>query len=558
MDLGEKRMWQIIKFVKQYAKIYKGSIALFILLSVGTWCANIAIPYITGNYIDTLVFVKTKDYVYSFALLVLVVNLINMVISFFGDLLNTKLNSKVAYAISHDLFKHLRFAQISEFENKDSVYLSNRIINDSNNITFFCLNNIVSVLTNLGTLLAAFVILFKVHTPIALGLLPLIPIYAILYFIFRKSLFDTNRKFRETQDEYMGVVSEQFQNIYYIKINVLFHEIALQLRQAYEKLFKRLYKFYRLNYIFSNLGNSILIIANVVLALFGGLAVVNNTLSIGMFSVLNIYFNMIISALSFFLNFAANLQEAKTSYSRLQELYNIHPEHNGKAQIENIDTITINDLSFAYNKSRSFYNHSTIRFEKGNIYCLLGENGAGKSTFINIMVGLYMGKYEGQIYYDNIDIKELDLYHIRRKLISISAQEPILLSNTIYENIVLGVDDVDTQEIEYWCRILNIDETIKKMPNGIHTRLSEKSANISGGEKQKFTHIRSFLKKSNVFIFDEPTSALDKKSTEVLKDILTEQKKDKIIIIITHDQELNSIADYIVTFNDNGITYNKV
>ncbi len=133
-----------------------------------------------------------------------------------------------------------------------------------------------------------------------------------------------------------------------------------------------------------------------------------------------------------------------------------------------------------------------------------------------------------------------------------------MLSSTIYENIVLGVGDVDIQDIEYWCRILNIDETIKRMPNGIHTKLSEKSANISGGEKQKFTHIRSFLKKSSVLIFDEPTSALDQKSTKAMKEILAEQKKDKIIIIITHDQSLNSIADYVVSFDKNGIMCNKV
>ncbi len=332
----------------------------------------------------------------------------------------------------------------------------------------------------------------------------------------------------------------------------------MRLKWAYNKLFKCLYRFYKLNYIFSNLGNSILIIANVVLALFGGLAVVNGTLSIGMFSVLNIYFNMIISALSFFLNFAANLQEAKTSYNRLQELYNIPSEHNGKVLIEKINTISIENLSFAYNNNHSFYNHSSLKFEKGNIYCLVGENGVGKSTFMNVMAGLYMGNYEGQIYYNDIDIKELDLYHIRKKLISISAQEPILLSSTIYENIVLGVGDVDIQDIEYWCRILNIDETIKRMPNGIHTKLSEKSANISGGEKQKFTHIRSFLKKSSVLIFDEPTSALDQKSTKAMKEILAEQKKDKIIIIITHDQSLNSIADYVVSFDKNGIMCNKV
>lgn len=551
-------MKQITKFIFKYTKQYKGNIILFIFLSIGSWCADIVIPYITGNYIDTLVLFKTKKYVYLFTLLVLVVNLINMILCFFWDLINTKLNSKVSYAISNDLFEYLRFVQISEFEDKDSVYLSNRIVNDSNNITFFYFNNIVSIFTNIGTLVAAFFILFNIHVPIALGLLPLIPIYAIMYLIFRKSLLENNRKYRETQDEYMSVVSEQFQNIYHIKINVLFNEITMRLKWAYNKLFKCLYRFYKLNYIFSNLGNSILIIANVVLALFGGLAVVNGTLSIGMFSVLNIYFNMIISALSFFLNFAANLQEAKTSYNRLQELYNIPSEHNGKVLIEKINTISIENLSFAYNNNHSFYNHSSLKFEKGNIYCLVGENGVGKSTFMNVMAGLYMGNYEGQIYYNDIDIKELDLYHIRKKLISISAQEPILLSSTIYENIVLGVGDVDIQDIEYWCRILNIDETIKRMPNGIHTKLSEKSANISGGEKQKFTHIRSFLKKSSVLIFDEPTSALDQKSTKAMKEILAEQKKDKIIIIITHDQSLNSIADYVVSFDKNGIMCNKV
>ena len=543
-------MVKIIRFISRYAKKYMGSIALFVLLSVITWSATIAIPYVTGNYIDTLVNVKTIKYVYSFALLVLAINILNMVVSYFLNLIHSKLNSQISYAICDDLFNHLRHIGVREFEEKDSVYLSNRITGDSSNITFFCMHNLVSVLTNSGTLVASFIILLHINVPIALGLLTLLPIYAALYLVFRKSLFNSNMQYREKQDVYMSTVSKQFQNIYYVKINVLFHEVSKRLKEMFEILFKYLYKYYKLNYIYSNLGNTILIIANVILILFGGLAVVNNTLSIGMFTILNVYFSMIISALAFFLGLAANLQEAKTSYSRLQELYNIPQEHNGKTVLSDINEIQINNLSFAYNKNRKFYNSSNIRFKKGNIYFLVGENGSGKSTFINLIVGLYMKEFEGKILFDNVDITDIDLYSARRKIISISTQEPILLCDTIYENITLGIEDIDMQEIENWLETFNIHDTIKKMPNGIHTKLSEKSANISGGEKQKFTHIRSFLKESCLMIFDEPTSALDKKSTEAFKSVLLKQKKDKIVIIITHDQSINDIADYTVSFDN--------
>ncbi|KGM95771.1 hypothetical protein Z968_08265, partial [Clostridium novyi A str. 4552] len=179
------------------------------------------------------------------------------------------------------------------------------------------------------------------------------------------------------------------------------------------------------------------------------------------------------------------------------------------------------------------------------IYYIIGKNGSGKSTLIDLILGLYPN-YEGEIYYNDINIKEIDIESVRKNLISVTEQEPNLINTTLIDNFTYGFSQYDLGEIEKYCKKLSIYEFIINLPNKFNFIIGDNSSKISGGEKQKISLIHSLIKKSNILILDEPTSALDKHSVNQLKDILQDIKTNKIIIIITHDNDLLDIADSVI------------
>jgi ATP-binding cassette subfamily C protein len=157
--------------------------------------------------------------------------------------------------------------------------------------------------------------------------------------------------------------------------------------------------------------------------------------------------------------------------------------------------------------------------------------------------------YKGNIYYNGIDIKDISVTDTRKYNLSFLEQEPVLISNDLYENLTLGLDNVDRNKIlDLFNELFEkpMEEFCKREDASLQDELK-----MSGGEKQKVSLIRALYKPADVMLLDEPTSALDSKSKIKLINILNRCKKEKIIIIITHDRDLLSVADKTFNFDDN-------
>ncbi len=169
---------------------------------------------------------------------------------------------------------------------------------------------------------------------------------------------------------------------------------------------------------------------------------------------------------------------------------------------------------------------------------------------INLILGLYINDYEGQLSYNDVNIKEVDMFNARLKNIGVTEQEPILIPDTLINNITLE-KNYDVNKINEFIDIIGLNNYILSLENGLNTVINEKSNNISGGEKQKISMLRQFIKDPDVMIFDEPTSALDIKSIDKFSNYLKKIKHNKIIIIISHDISVQNICDVIIDLNNN-------
>ncbi|TCO59159.1 ABC transporter ATP-binding protein [Caldanaerobacter subterraneus] len=538
---------KIFNFVKKFIFKYKSSLIVFLFFSIIGWLMSIIVPYITGNYIDLLLQSKDFKVIYDFTAKIVLIGIITIISSFVMNYTYVKIQTKSMTDLNFYVLDHVTKLPILYFKGVDSAYLNQRINFDSNTVVSFVLANMLDILTNALTIIFLAYISMRINAKLTLELMALIPLYILLYFVFRKPLYIRGYELKEKQNEFFSKMNDNLQNVKVIKLNATFKEERERLNSAFEKMFNSLLRYTKVSYLFNSSNSMVTTIARVIIFFVGGMEIINGNLTIGDFTIISSYFSMMIGSVGYFLNLGKSYQDALISYDRLRQILDEPQEINGTIRLEGIETIELRNVSFAYDNSKKIIHDFNYEFEKGKIYCIVGDNGAGKSTLINVILGILVNYYSGEIYYNSIEIKELDMYYIRRKIIGVTEQEPKLVNDTIINNLIYGVEVYDYKTIDKLLKDLNVD--IDKFHEGLNTKLNEASSNISGGEKLKIAIARTFLKDPDVIVLDEPTSALDVVSIEKLKSMLTALKKEKIILIVTHNQEFLNIADEVIDLN---------
>lgn len=537
----------ILRFTKGFILKYKRYLLIYIFLSLISRAISIVFPFLTGVYIDLLITTDNNQVVTYVTLFILVTGIFSISSSFIQKYLYVKIQTKSMTDLNFHIVNHLVKVPIRYFEKKDSSYLNQRIYNDSNVVISFFLDNFINIISNALNIIILLYISFIINIKLTLTLLPMLPLYLLLYCLFGKLLYHRNYRLKEDQNKFFSKMNQYIQNINLIKVNSTFEESNKTLEDSFDLMLKSLLKHTKLSLLFSNSNTLTMVVANGIIFLFGGREVIRGNLSVGEFTIINSYFTMIMANVSYFLNFGNMYQKALVSQHRILEILNEPTEINGSIQLEQIDSIRMDNVSFTYDNYKNIVNSFYYEFKKGEIYCITGSNGTGKSTLIKLLLGLYNDYYSGEIYYNSIELKKIDMYKTRRNMIGVTQQEPKLINSKLKENMTYGLNKYNNDDLEFLYSKLNIATT--KFTNGIETMIDEASSNISGGEKLKVSLVRTFLKNPNVIILDEPTSALDTLSIESLKELLVLNKENKIIIIITHDHQFEGIADKVIQLN---------
>ena len=203
------------------------------------------------------------------------------------------------------------------------------------------------------------------------------------------------------------------------------------------------------------------------------------------------------------------------------------------------EAVTFEDVNFEYENGKTTLQNINISIPFAETIGLVGESGAGKSTFANLLLRLY-DPNEGRILFGGTNIKDFDIKELR-ELISYVPQSPILFNNSILENIRLGNPRATEEEIINAAKLANAHSFISEMENGYQTMISERGNSLSGGQRQRISIARAFLKDSPILILDEATSSLDNKADKEIKETLKNLCKGRTSLIIAH--RLSSLED---------------
>jgi len=516
---------------------FKWSLFFLVLLSLTVSFAAILSPYIIGDFIDQLATARDTGFIYRHFALFAIINLVSLGLGYISERLYTRLQTLMGFALNRAYIQKLQYAQLSFTGRRDTAYLNQRINNDANRLIVFCLGLLMSILKNIVVVATTLTIMFLFHPALAGILLGVGIMYFIFYTICKQMLYKANLAFEESRSIFFSKLNEQLFSIRFVKLHALFIYFIDRLNNGLDFMLTSALRYQKASYIFSSLDRLVYIAAQMVLLLVGGREIIAGRLTIGQFIIISAYFNMMLGAIRYFFSLGQTVQSNMVSYNRLRELDSATAEPNGQHRLSSVHSIELVNVNFAYGE-RPVLANANHRFVAGKIYAILGPNGAGKSTLADVIIGLQAGNYTGQVLYNGRD--DIDMYDLRNRLIGVSEQEPTLLADTLANNIVLDKPDLphaSSDLMERLVDILGLKAYFASLVDGLGTQINESAANLSGGEKQKLSILRALVKAPDVIVLDEPTSALDTNSKTALMAYLNEVKRDKIIIVITHDAE---------------------
>ena len=249
-----------------------------------------------------------------------------------------------------------------------------------------------------------------------------------------------------------------------------------------------------------------------------------------------------------------NLTQTFASGDRVLDLLSEKPvvipvENGEKVAYENL---SVSDLSFSYDGETEILRDIRMHAEKGEIIGIVGESGCGKSTFLKLLLRFWQ-KSGGSICYNGIDIDCIDSENLLDNVTMVS-QVTYLFNETIEDNLRIAKQDATEEELISACRLASVHDFIMTLPDGYQTRVGALGDNLSAGEKQRIGLARAFLSGSELILLDEPTSNVDSINEGIILKALSEQKKKKSIILVSHRESTMAIADRIYRVENGRMT----
>lgn len=544
---------EAVKKLLGLLKGYSKTIAVIIgclLISTGL---SLCIPLLNRKIMDEGFIGANKGLLIELTLILMAIYGINSIIDIIKEKKRIEISAKLQYFLSEQSFAHLMKMKMSYFNNTNYAELLNNINTDISKMVMISDESIFFVVTQMFNMIGGLIGLFIIDYRMSILVIIFIPIKCIVMKYFAKKQKSIMEDFIRRNQEYAKWFGDTVGGIKEVKLFNIFdkkhNEFLIRQKGIIDKQ-KQMNMLSQWNIITDSIMVQLL---STVLYIVGGSLVFDLQLSVGSVFAFITYSSYVTGPISAILNIGYLLSGIIPSTKRYYEFMDLQEETESGKHIEPIfGELRLQNVSFSYEVGKPVLRDINLTFPKGSKTALMGRNGSGKTTIINLLTRVY-NPVSGYILLNETDISEISL-HKYRNMVSVVSQQIYLFNDTIRNNICL-YQNVSDEVIRAACNESGLEDFLKEV--SLDYVVGQNGAMLSGGQKQKIALVRALVHDKPIIIFDEVTSNTDSYSEYQINNLLHTRLKNKTVIIITHKREILSEVDRIIMLRDGIVVKNE-
>ncbi|MBE1556585.1 ABC transporter ATP-binding protein [Sporosarcina limicola] len=476
---------------------------------------------------------------------------LHFVVTYWGH----KLGINIESDMRKDLFTHVQKLSFRFFDNNKTGHLVSRMTNDLMDIGEIAHHGPEDLFIAIMTLTGAFAIMFSINWQLAVLTFIVVPLIISLSLYFSKKMSIAFRRFFADIADFNARVEN---NVSGMRVVQAFaneeHEIA-QFNENNGRFRDSKLIAYRIMAWNSSISYILMKIVTLFVLLCGAWFVINKDMTNGEFIAFVLLSNVFLGPIKQINGVIEMYPKGIAGFKRFVEMLETAPDvadAKDAIAVQHLEgNINYQDVSFGYEGKENVLETINLTIRAGETVALVGPSGAGKTTICSLLPRFY-DINSGSVLIDGIETRQMTLASLRSQ-IGIVQQDVFLFDGTIRENIAYGKLGASEEDIWEAARRAQLEDVILAQSEGLDTLIGERGVKMSGGQKQRLSIARMFLKNPSILILDEATSALDTETEAAIQQALTDLSKGRTTLVIAHRLATIKNADRIVVVTEDGI-----
>ena len=508
-------------------------------------------PYFTKVLIDNVYHTKDANLLYvvlvSTAFISIFSNLISSLNEYFSDNLSMRLSLKTGLGFYH----HIGCLNFSFFDNREAGEIISRS-RDALSSVGGIMSIIGTTFMSVGTLLLFPPILFYMNWKLALLSMVVLPFDAVISWFMSKYTARKTKEIAETNAQASAKRIEFISGIRTIQALNIEDDMFSRIRNLTLGAARTRLTMYGWQGVSGFLINTLHAGGTLLYGWYGWTQILSGDMSLGSYLAFTAYVGYLSGPMQGLLSLLMDFRTVIVHIDRFLEVHHIVPEIKEVPELPEGPPleghIEFRNVSFSYRESQPVISDVTVEIERGKTTAIVGKSGNGKTTLVQLIPRFYDPQV-GAITIDGYDIRQMRLSSLRGQ-IGLVQQDPFLFYGSVFENISVGNNSVETWQVERAARLAHAHDFIQEFSEGYNTQVGERGTQLSQGQKQRIVIARAILLNTPILILDEATSALDTESETKILQALQEIRKKKTTIIISHRLSTIRHADHILVIED--------
>ena len=568
--------FKIVKQLSKYILPQIKTIIVCIVLSLITTALSLVPPTVTGFIVDVvfsggnsavgvLNWIADKIGENQFRLLMTMIACLLFTYIFQYGIgivrayLMRTVGDKAVAALRSDIYRKAQYLPMRFYDKSSTGSVINRIAGDSATLQQFMLRITQEAVVHAFQLVGIVVIMLVLNP--TLTLLSLIPVIFIVIAtrIFSKKIKPYYRRIWRRWSAVFATLADTIPCIKVVKSFTGENRSSDRFEEKNSDWLKMDLKIGKLATAFPQIIAFLVTCGSLIIWGIGGYNVINEVegFSAGLIVSFISYASMFYNPVTFFANLSDSFQGALASTEKIPDILEAEPETQAESHVvpdKLQGKIEFLHVGFSFDRTKKVLDDVTLTINPGEVVGIVGTTGSGKSTLINLLMRFYDG-YSGEILVDGHNIKNFDLSAYRAQ-IGYVQQEPMMFSDTIFNNIAYSNPDASVEDVMHAADIANAHGFIARQPDAYDTMLGERGVGVSGGEKQRISIARAVLKSPSILIFDEATAAVDSETEHLIQEAIDRLIAGKTTIMIAHRLSTLRRANRIIVVDGGKIIEN--